>query len=639
MSLMTAMSQTRAMSVDTKKRHVPQSKSPQPPKWYYVFSNRSAKECPVHRSFRCRLGSRFLRAFGILPAAFVVLVACSEGPTGIVSGESERRVRLLTSAQYSNSIADIFGSDISESVIPPLPPLPRKDGLLASGAAFVGLTSDQVSQIQQAAASIAAQVVDVNHRDFLISCEPVAVTAPDNDCAMAFVKHTGQLLFRRPLPESRLTDLVEVAEGATEKTGDFYEGLALALETLLISPEFLFLIDKAEPNPNQVDRMRLDAYSLASRLSFFLWNSAPDEALLNAAASDALHTADGLQAAVDRLMESPRLEIGMRAFFDDMLAFDDFESLAKDPIVYPNVTAKTLADAREQTLRTIIDHLLAQEADYRDLFTTRKTYMSRALAALYGIAAQEEWADYEFNEESHRAGLLTHVSFLAANSHAVRSSPTLRGKAMRELLLCQHVPDPPPNVDFSTLEDAGDVPTARERLKVHNTNPSCAGCHLITDPMGLALENFDGAGGYRDTENGAVLDISGELDGVYFDDIEGLGVAMRNHPKLSACLVNRMYAYGTGGPVSLRYDRDILKGFENRFVSQEYRLPALLRDVSLSSAFSSIRAPREPAIPNEQIAATPSKAPLSSVTMPNATMRNDTVSGKQPAETYLEVNR
>ncbi|MDH4073827.1 MAG: DUF1588 domain-containing protein, partial [Gammaproteobacteria bacterium] len=192
---------------------------------------------------------------------------------------------------------------------------------------------------------------------------------------------------------------------------------------------------------------------------------------------------------------------------------------------------------------------------------------------------------------SHRHGLLTHVSFLAANSHAVRSSPTLRGKALRQLFLCQKVPDPPPNVDFSALEDAGDVETARERLNVHNTNPSCAGCHLITDPMGLSLENFDGAGRYRATENGAELDISGELDGAFYDDVAGLAGAMRNHPKLASCLVNRLYAYGTGGPVELRYDRETLDWFTERFAGGGHRLRHLLRELTLSRAFTNVRPP------------------------------------------------
>jgi hypothetical protein len=289
------------------------------------------------------------------------------------------------------------------------------------------------------------------------------------------------------------------------------------------------------------------------------------------------------------MLQSSRLKNGMRAFFDDMMAFDEFTSLAKDPIVYPMVTGATLADAREQTLRTVIDHVLTRKLDYRDLFVTRNTFMSMSLAALYGTPTTNGWVAYEFPQGGSRSGLLTQVSFLAAHSHSVRSSPTLRGKALRELFLCQKVPPPPPNVDFSLLEDAGDVATARERLDIHNTNPSCAGCHLITDPMGLSLENFDGAGRYRLTENGAELDITGELDGAFYDDVDGLTMALRNHPKLPYCLVNRMYAYGTGGPVTLRYDRDILAFFEERFAGHDYRVPGLLREIVLSRAFSRVR--------------------------------------------------
>ena len=131
--------------------------------------------------------------------------------------------------------------------------------------------------------------------------------------------------------------------------------------------------------------------------------------------------------------------------------------------------------------------------------------------------------------------------------------------------------------------------TARERLSVHNTNPSCAGCHLITDPMGLSLENFDGAGRWRDTENGAELDISGELDGIFYDDIPGLAEAMRGQPKLSWCLVNRLYAYGTGGAVELRHDRPTLEYLEARFVEDDHRLRGILRTLALSRAFRMVR--------------------------------------------------
>lgn len=525
--------------------------------------------------------------------ATLLLTACGREtatPAEPPQSASEPRTRLMTGEQYTNAIAQIFGEDISNSILPPIPPMARTDGLLASGAAYVGVTSDQVSQIQQTATSIAAKAVDEEHRDFLIPCRPESPEQADPACAELFLSETGRLLYRQTLEDVRLAELVDIAGYAAEQTEDFYSGLALALESILISPEFLFIVDQAEPHPGRPGLERLDAWSLASRLSFFLWNGPPDNALLNAAESGELHTQAGLSATVEWMLSSARLESGMRAFFDDMLGFDEFNSLAKDPIVYPMVTGSTLQDAREQTLRTIIDHLLHQESDYRDLFTTRKTFMSPSLAVVYGIPASNGWIPFEFDADSPRIGLLTQVSFLAANSHAVRSSPTLRGQALRERFLCQVVPPPPPNVDFSLLEEAEHAATARERLDVHNTNPSCAGCHLITDPIGLALENFDGAGRFRETENGAALDLSGELDGVLYDDADGLASAMRDHPKLSNCLVNRLYAYGTGGPVTLRRDRDIISWFENRFVANGYKLSALLRDVALSEAFSTVSA-------------------------------------------------
>lgn len=538
-------------------------------------------------NYKAQTAVKFASASALL--GVLLLTGCEQAPTEPLDNASLARTRLMTGEQYANTIAQVFGEDISSSILAPMPPMARTDGLLASGAAFAGVTSDQISQIQLSAARVAEQVVDADHRDFLIPCRPESISQGDSACARQFLGETARLLYRRPIDEARLAELVDIANYATEQTKDFYDGLALALEAILISPEVIFIVDQTEPDPNRPGEQRLDDYSLAARLSFFLWNAPPDSDLLLAAENGELRSPEGLAKAVDRLLSSSRVEAGMRAFFDDMLGFDDFNSLAKDPTVYPMVTGATLADAREQTLRTIVDHLLTQEADYRDLFTTRKTFMSMPLAPVYGTPSSDGWVPFEFDDDSPRIGLLTHVSFLAANSHSVRSSPTLRGKALRELFLCQHVPEPPPDVDFAGLVEDENALTARARLRVHNENPSCAGCHLITDPMGLSLENFDGAGLFRETEDGAELDIAGELDGVFYDDISGLASAMRNHPKLSSCLVNRLYAYGTGGPVSLKNDRDTLKWFENRFAESEHKLPALLRDLALSQTFSTVR--------------------------------------------------
>ncbi len=189
------------------------------------------------------------------------------------------------------------------------------------------------------------------------------------------------------------------------------------------------------------------------------------------------------------------------------------------------------------------------------------------------------------------------MSFLALNSHPGRSSATLRGKALRETLLCQEVPRPPPNVDFSAVQnpDPG-MKTLRQRVDFHLKLPACAGCHRITDPMGLAMEGFDGAGGLRPTahgvplENDTPIDTSGNLDGAPFTDMTGLGKAMHDNPQVPACLVKRVFTYGTGSPIAGR-NRRLIEYFDAHFAHAGYRLPDLLRDIATSKAFGEIARP------------------------------------------------
>jgi hypothetical protein len=281
----------------------------------------------------------------------------------------------------------------------------------------------------------------------------------------------------------------------------------------------------------------------------------------------------------------------MRAFFDDMMGFEDFNGLAKDSAIYPTFTNITAGDAREQSLRTIVNFLIAENKDYRELYTTREIFMSQPLAPIYGVTAPPGWSQYEFPANSPRRGLLTQISFLAVHSHPGRSSPTLRGKALRELLLCEPVPRPPANVDFSIVENPNsNYKTARDRLEAHRKNPVCAGCHRITDPMGLALEQFDGAGTYRTTERGSPIDASGSLNGKNFQDAAGLGQALHDDPALTSCLTRRVYSYATGGPL-VGEDEPQLAYLNQRFAEAGYKLPALLRTIALSQGFAEIIPP------------------------------------------------
>jgi hypothetical protein len=247
-------------------------------------------------------------------------------------------------------------------------------------------------------------------------------------------------------------------------------------------------------------------------------------------------------------------------------------------------------------LRSIVELLVRQHGDYRDLFTARTTFLTPLLGSIYGVPVPQSGGGagqlYEFPPGDVRAGLHAQASFVALHSHEGLSSPTLRGKALRELLLCEPVPAPPGNVNFATAQDTHnpDFKTMRERLTAHRTDPSCAGCHKLMDPMGLALESFDSDAGYRSAENGEPLDTSGELDGIEFSDAAGLGRALHDNPATAPCFVRRLYSYATGRAPARR-DMAWIRYLEKSFADDGYRAPDLMRRIATSENFYRVAAP------------------------------------------------
>lgn len=497
----------------------------------------------------------------------------------------------LTEAQYRQTVADIFGDDIE--IFGRFEPDHRRDRLLAVGSAWASITPAGFEQYDNMARGIAAQVLGRERRARSVPCTPVSAKAADDACAAAFVRQLGHKLFRRPLTEMDVQPRVALARQGAETFNDFYTGLEFVLASLLLSPDFLFRTEVAETDPLEPGQLRLDAHSRAARLSYLLWNTTPDQALLAAAESGELDTERGLAREVERLLSSPRLEAGMRAFFSDMLELGHFDGVAKDATLYPAYSSRVAADAREQTLRVIVDHTVKRNDDYRGLFTTTRFPLTRPLGLIYGVpvAAREGWEDYEFQSGDQRAGILTHITLLAQHSHPGRSSPTLRGAFIREALMCQPIPAPPADVDFTMDEDFEVLKTARERLKRHRTDASCSGCHLLMDPIGLALENFDGIGAYRARENGAEIDVSGNLDGVSYEGASGLGEALHDNPAVPACLVDTLYRYAVSRNIEPG-ERDFIRYLESHFADSGYRLVELLRTVVTSEAFFAVSAPR-----------------------------------------------
>ena len=468
-------------------------------------------------------------------AALIVCVAALSA--GLAAGSLSARaassevvsLRRLTQEEYRHSIADIFGPEIE--IRGTFEPTRRMGGLEATSTGVLSITPAGFKSYTKMADSIATQVTAEKFRSKL-PCAPKSATAPDDACMAQVLSRYGVLLFRRPLSPDEVKNGVNLGHTLAKSSNDFYAGLRYSLATLIQAPDFLFR--KEEAVPAGKNQYALDPYSRATRISYLLWSTTPDNELLSAAQSGELNTAAGLDKQVTRLMASPRLETGMRGFFNDMFQLDTFDNVSKDSLFYPKWSAIIAASAKEETLRTTLDLALHTDGDMRDLMTTRKTFLNRSLAALYQIPFpfKGDWVPYEFAPDSGRSGIVTQASVVAMFSHPGRSSPTERGVALMDIFLCEPTPSPPANVDFSIVNDtSGPLKTVRERLMAHATNPTCASCHNHSDPIGLTLEGFDTIGGRRTTENGKLIDLSATLQGKHVVGADGLSHYLHDNPK------------------------------------------------------------------------------------------------------------
>lgn len=454
-------------------------------------------------------------------------------------------LRRLTEAQYVQTVTDLLGDGLALPTA--LEPDAEAEGLLSVGNAVAAVSTLGVERYEGAAWSLAEQVVaDPERRARVLDCAPA--TPDDAACAEAFAAGFARVAWRRTLTAAEVDRLVAVVTGVGAAAGDFEAGLTAGLAVVLQSPHFLYRREHGVPDPEQPGVRRLTGPELATRLAYTLWNTTPDADLLDAAEAGELDTVEGLRDHAERLLADERARRGLRNLYTELLHLYELDDVDKDPTVYTHAAEELGPAAREETLR-VVEHLLYdRDADLRTLFTTQTTFVDRRLAALYDIPAPslDGFGEALLDPRGGRRGLLGHASLLMLEAHATRSSATLRGKFVRTVILCQAIPPPPGDVATTLPEPDADAPTLRERVETHLEEPSCAACHQVMDPVGLTLENFDGVGRWRDTENGAVIDASGELDGQALTDAWDLGGALAAHEDLGPCLTSHLYRYAVG---------------------------------------------------------------------------------------------
>jgi hypothetical protein len=523
------------------------------------------------------------------PLALLALTSCTPDapPDVVVAPRGDAPVvtpaapalRRLTVAQYGNVVDDLLGEGL---VVPTsLEPDTAIDGLYAVGAAVTTISPVGVERYEAAAYSLAEQVAaDPARTAAVVGCDPAVA-----GCLRTFVQSFGRRAWRRTLTASEIDRVEAVGTLAAMTLGDDTAGVTYAMATLLQSPAFLYREELGEADPDDATRRRYTSVEMASRLSFLLWNSTPDATLLDAAEAGELVTDAGLAAQVERMMADPRAPAGVRAFFTEMLELDQLDALNKDPTLFTHMSPEVGPSAREETLLGIEAIVFADE-DWRTFFTTRRAFLDPVLASLYNVESptRSGFGEVELPADGLRAGFLGQASFLALQSHPTSSSATLRGAFIREVLLCQAIPAPPADVDTSIPEADATSPTLRERIATHLTDPTCAGCHQLTDPIGLGLENFDGLSATRLTENSATIDAAGELDGAPFAGPVDLGGAIADHSRIGPCLSETLYRYATARTIG-DGEEALVAWHALGFAESEYRVQALLTDIATSPGF------------------------------------------------------
>lgn len=510
--------------------------------------------------------------------AALVLAACGSEP--LAPPVPEVLVRRLTAFEYQHTVGDVLG--VAAPLAREFPSDPPALGF--DTIAAVQSTSALLVQIYQFSAESVADATrrSPDARAALIDAISINNNQCDPDpapCAREIIKKFITRAWRRPPTEPELDRYLGLLRGAP----DFDSGLRLVLEAALLSPHFTFRWERDLGPPGSSHW--LDDYALAARLSYFLWSSAPDDALLSLAAAGALSTdPDALERETARMLADPRAANFINSFAGQWLYFRGLDDIFRDAHRYPEYNYQ-LRDSMHEALRRRFAEFLKVGRDLRDLLRDPNAHVDAHLAPLYRIDAPEQFARLDLTLYKRR-GLLTEPGLLTVLAYPFNTSPTRRGRFVLEQLLCEPLPPPPPD---AAAQPPSEAATARERLAQHRADPACAGCHAVLDPIGLAFENYDAIGAWRGSERGELIDAAGQLaTGESFSDVRELAEVLADDPRFGRCVATKLLTYALGRELVVA-DADTLDQIHEQFVASDHDLVALIVAIVQSDPFRARR--------------------------------------------------
>jgi len=419
------------------------------------------------------------------------------------------------------------------------------------------------------------------------SGEAGSSSAEETACARRILSTLARRAYRRPANETDLRDLLPFYEQG-RKQGSFDLGIQKALERLLVSPQFLFRIEREPANVATATAYRVSDLELASRLSFFIWSSIPDDELLDAASSGRLKDPKVLEQQVRRMLADPRSESLVTNFAAQWLYLRDISAKLPDEILFADFD-ETLRSAMQRETELFIGSVFRENRSVLDLLRANYTFLNERLARHYGVPniKGSYFRRVTFPEGSVRGGLLGQGSVLTITSYSTRTSPVLRGKWVLENLLSAAPPPPPPNVPSLNTEKAPGKPlTLREAMIQHRASPACAGCHARMDPIGFAMENFDAVGRWRERDGEQPIDATGTFpEGTKFDGIPGLKKELLRQPEqFVGTVAERLLMYAVGRNLQY-YDAPTVRAAMREAAPADYTLASLVLGIVKSRPF------------------------------------------------------